>query len=73
MFLYVVIIPVVFQDHRPYAICAFIGGWVMIGVMQLGLEPWIALLAGATSAAGLRLLALILDWRIPPWPRDIGS
>lgn len=66
-------IPVVFQDHRPYAICAFIGGWVMIGVMQLGLEPWIALLAGATSAAGLRLLALILDWRIPPWPRDIGS
>lgn len=61
-------IPVVFQDHRPYALCAFVGCWVLIGVDLFGVEPWLALLAGAATTTGLRLLAVALDWRIPPWP-----
>ena len=66
-------IPVVFQDHSPYALCAFVGCWVFIGVDALGAEPWLTLLAGAGTATGLRLLALSLDWRIPPWPRNMGD
>ena len=62
-------IPVVFHDHRPYALCAFCGCWVFIGLDFAGAEAWLALLAGAGVAAGLRLLVLALNWRIPPWPR----
>ena len=30
-------IPSAFHDHRPYAICAFIGGWVLVGANALGM------------------------------------
>jgi uncharacterized membrane protein YeiH len=66
-------IPVVFQDHRPYALCAFLGCWVFVGLDAIGAESWMTLLAGAGTAAALRLLALAFDWRIPPWPRDLGA
>ncbi len=63
-------IPVVFQDHRPYALCAFVGCWVLVGLDRAGAESWLALSAGAGAAAGLRLLALALDWKIPSWPKQ---
>ncbi|NCA69153.1 MAG: trimeric intracellular cation channel family protein [Sphingobacteriia bacterium] len=63
-------IPVIFYDHRPYALCAFIGCWVFVGLDWLGLEDWQALMAGVGAATGSRLLAVGLDWRIPPWPRE---
>jgi len=25
-------IPTAFSDHRPYAVCAFIGGWAYVGL-----------------------------------------
>ena len=28
-------IPSAFRDHRPYAICSFAGGWVLVGVQAL--------------------------------------
>ncbi|MBK1645364.1 hypothetical protein CKO25_12065 [Thiocapsa imhoffii] len=65
-------IPLVFHDHRPYALCAAFGSAVFIGLHALALEPWIVLTGGAATATGLRLLALALDWRIPPWPKDSG-
>jgi uncharacterized membrane protein YeiH len=61
-------IPVVFQDHRPYALCAFAGCWVFVGLETLGLAPWLTLLTGTATTTGLRLLVLAGDWRIPPWP-----
>ena len=61
-------IPVVFHDHRPYALCAFAGCWVFVGLESLGLVSWLPLLAGTATTAGLRLLVLAADWRIPPWP-----
>lgn len=64
-------IPMVFHDHRPYALCAFAGCWVFIGLNFIGAEAWLALLIGAGITAGLRLLALALDWRIPSWPHQI--
>jgi uncharacterized membrane protein YeiH len=60
-------IPAAFSDHRPYAVLAFAGGWVVIGVHALGGDDTTALLAGATVVSGLRLVALWLDWQLPAW------
>lgn len=60
-------IPRAFNDHRPYAICAFIGGWIVVGAQTLALAPWVALVCGALVASGLRLAAVAFDWRLPAW------
>jgi uncharacterized membrane protein YeiH len=60
-------IPQAFRDHRPYAVCSFAGGWVVIAADQFGLSGWIGLVAGATCATALRGLALVFDWRLPQW------
>jgi uncharacterized membrane protein YeiH len=66
-------IPVVFHDHRPYALCAFAGCWAFIGLDFAGVEAWLALLIGAGVASGFRLLALALGWRVPSWPHEAGN
>ncbi|NML14001.1 trimeric intracellular cation channel family protein [Azohydromonas caseinilytica] len=60
-------IPSAFSDHRPYAVLAFTGGWVVVGVQALGGGDELALAAAALVVFGLRLLALQLDWRVPAW------
>lgn len=60
-------IPRAFSDHRPYALCAFAGGWVLVAAQALGLPAWVALLAGAGTATLLRALALVFDWKLPEW------
>lgn len=60
-------IPRAFSDHRPYAICAFAGGWVLVLAHALGLPQWAALLAAAVAATALRVAAILLDWRLPAW------
>lgn len=60
-------IPSAFSDHRPYAVCAFAGGWVVVGALALGLPDGTALLLGAGSATGLRALALWKDLKLPQW------
>ena len=60
-------IPKVFRDHQPYAVCAFVGGWVLVAAHVLGLEAQVGLLLGAASATALRLVAIWRNWRIPSW------
>jgi uncharacterized membrane protein YeiH len=60
-------IPEAFSDHRPYALCAFLGGWLYLGLEALALNEWLALGVTVAFTAGLRLLALRLDWRLPVW------
>jgi uncharacterized membrane protein YeiH len=60
-------IPRAFRDHRPYAICAFAGGWVMVLAQAAELPQWGALLAAAGSATALRAAAVAGDWRLPAW------
>ena len=60
-------IPVAFKDHRPYAVCAFVGGWVYVAVWALAWPGWLALLASVVVTAGLRGLALWRNWQIPAW------
>lgn len=60
-------IPRVFNDHRPYALCAFAGGWVLVLTHHLGLPQWTCLFLSAASASALRVLAMVFDWKIPSW------
>lgn len=67
-------IPSAFRDHRPYAVCSFIGGWVLVALQQMQAPPWLVLLGAAATATGLRALALAIDYRLPQWPAgDAGS
>lgn len=60
-------IPSAFRDHRPYAVCAFFGGWVLVGVLALGTPGWMAMLLAAATATLLRVLALVTGFTIPQW------
>jgi uncharacterized membrane protein YeiH len=40
---------------------------VLVAAHGLGLESWVGLLLAAGVATALRLAAIWLDWRIPPW------
>jgi uncharacterized membrane protein YeiH len=66
-------IPSAFSDHRPYAVCAFVGGWVLVGGHALGLPDGISVLAAAGTGCGLRALALITDYRLPSWTSERES
>jgi uncharacterized membrane protein YeiH len=56
-----------FSEHRPYAICWFLGGWVMVLAHAADLPQWGALLAAAGTATVLRAAAVVMDWRLPVW------
>ncbi len=60
-------IPTAFHDHHPYAVCAFAGGWVYVGLWHLEVPGWQALVACVTVTAGLRGLALWRNWQLPAW------
>lgn len=60
-------IPSALRDHRPYAICAFAGGWVLVLAKYFGMEPGWALLAAAATATGLRAAALTTGYTLPRW------
>ena len=58
-------IPRAFKDRQPYAVCAFVGGWVVVAVQALGLHNGWSLLAGAVAGTGLRALAMLSGYRLP--------
>lgn len=66
-------IPRAFSDHRPYAICSFAGGWVMVLAHAGALPQWGALLAAASAATALRVAAVLLDWRLPAWQAGVTA
>ncbi len=63
-------IPTAFRDHRPYAVCAFAGGWLLLGLDRLGLPGEWAVGLAALATTALRGLALWRDWRLPPWQAE---
>jgi uncharacterized membrane protein YeiH len=60
-------IPVAFHDHRPYALCSFVGGWVVVAAVQLQAPQWAAISAAAAITVLLRALALWTGWTLPAW------
>lgn len=63
-------IPTALRDHRPYAICAFAGGWVMVGATHAGAPEGLALVLAAATATGLRAAALATGFVLPRWSSD---
>ncbi|MFG6448838.1 trimeric intracellular cation channel family protein [Roseateles sp. BYS180W] len=64
-------IPSAFHDHQPYAVCAFVGGWVLVGSHLMGWPQWLSLLLGAGVATALRALAMLLQLRLPSWQNSL--
>ena len=60
-------IPSAFSDHRPYAICAFAGAWVMVAAHAANVPDWVAVLMAAATASALRVAAVAWNWRLPAW------
>ena len=60
-------IPRAFSDHRPYAICSFAGGWVLVLAHALAAPQWVALLAAAATATLLRAASIVTGWNLPSW------
>ncbi|HMS05676.1 MAG TPA: trimeric intracellular cation channel family protein [Burkholderiaceae bacterium] len=66
-------VPRALHDHRPYALCAFVGGWVLVAAQYLGATPEMALLLAAVSTFALRAAAVLTGWELPRWnPGDKG-
>ncbi len=60
-------IPSAFSDHRPYALCAFFGGWVLVGLWTLGAPEWAGVLASVGVTIGLRAWAMTSGFTLPQW------
>ncbi|MDM0012155.1 trimeric intracellular cation channel family protein [Variovorax sp. J22P168] len=60
-------IPRAFSDHQPYAICAFVGAWVIVVSEALQAPDWLVLTLGAGTTVLLRMLAIRTGWKLPGW------
>lgn len=60
-------IPKAFSDHIPYSVIAFTGGWVVVGLNLIGAEPFVSVAIAAVFTIVVRVLALLLGWRLPRW------
>lgn len=60
-------IPRAFHDHRPYAICSFAGGWVLVAAQSVDMPSWVALTSAALVTTGLRTASVAWGWRLPAW------
>ncbi|MCW7538796.1 trimeric intracellular cation channel family protein [Aquabacterium sp. A7-Y] len=60
-------IPTVFKDHRPYAVVAFAGGWLYVGLDRLEVPAEWRLAATVVGVAGARGLAVARRWELPAW------
>jgi uncharacterized membrane protein YeiH len=60
-------IPKAFSDHIPYAVIAFTGGWVVVGLNAINADAFVAVAVGAIFTIVLRVLALLFGWRLPIW------
>ena len=63
-------IPSAFRDHRPYAVCAFIGAWVLVLAQAMNGPDWLGLTAAVGTTVLLRGLALWSGYHLPAWDPD---
>lgn len=60
-------IPSAFRDHKPYAICAFIGGWAYVGWWMWTGAAGQAMVVCVVTTFGLRAMAIWRNWTLPAW------
>jgi uncharacterized membrane protein YeiH len=58
-------IPTALRDRRPYAVCAFAGGWVYVLAVQIPWPPGTAFVLAAATATGTRAWALLSGFELP--------
>jgi len=58
-------VPMVFRDGKPYAICAFFGCWMYIGLQYTDVADDVALWASAASITVMRLVTWKFDFHLP--------
>ena len=58
-------IPKAFSDHQPYAVLAFLGSWLLIGLTVLNLPEGLILFLAASLTTIFRLLAIHFKWQLP--------
>ena len=63
-------IPSAFRDHRPYAVCAFIGAWVLVLAQAMNGPDWLGLTVAVGTTVLLRGLALWSGYHLPAWDTD---
>lgn len=63
-------IPTALRDHRPYAICAFAGGLVLVVAQHAGMPHGWALVLSAATGSSLRVAALITGYTLPRWSSE---
>ncbi|MGV7210326.1 trimeric intracellular cation channel family protein [Oxalobacteraceae bacterium A2-2] len=57
-------VPMVFRDGKPYAICAFFGAWMYIGLQYTTVSDDFALWASAAFITVIRLVTWQFGWRL---------
>jgi uncharacterized membrane protein YeiH len=57
-------VPMVLRDQRPYALCAFIGCWMFLGMQYVGVSPQFSLWIGALAITVMRLVTWAMDIRV---------
>lgn len=57
-------VPLVLRDTRPYAVCAFFGGWIYIALTYADLDPVYTLSISGLSVIFVRLLTVAFDIRL---------
>lgn len=60
-------IPRAFNDHQPYAVVAFAGGWVVVAANAMQWPSFWAVGIGSLVIVSVRLMAMIFGWRLPTW------
>ncbi|MGZ3181379.1 MAG: trimeric intracellular cation channel family protein [Telluria sp.] len=57
-------VPMVFRDGKPYAICAFLGSWMFLGMRLLHIPYDVTLWTSAIFITALRLVTWKFDMRL---------
>ncbi|MEY2915537.1 MAG: hypothetical protein RLZ69_922 [Actinomycetota bacterium] len=60
-------IPQVFIDHRPYAVIAFTGSWIVVIGDAAAWPSFVSLWLSAGVIIVLRVLAILRGWKLPTW------
>lgn len=60
-------IPSAFRDHRSYAICVFVGTWILVAEPALSLSGSMAIILSAVTVTLLRVAALVTGFQLPAW------
>lgn len=65
-------IPRAFNDHQPYTVLAFGGGWLVVLMANANFDPVLNVAIASVVVLAMRVLAILLNWRLPTW-RDVAK